>query len=408
MFGLTCDLPVNLRGKDITSIPLDKFICNITEKCASGCTCSKNLYHKNINIVCPNYTELPDELPSLPGDNFSYFLNFEKSHLKELRSKPYLWNASVAIFSHGTISKVTLDVLLALSNGSKLYLDHNQLQTLPNNLSSIDFKGQAELYLSGNPWVCECKVLKTRDWIATNSKVILDVDQIICHSPHHVKNKVMKTLDRVLFCPQQDMTKFIIVGLVIAVVALFVSMSVCIVYRKRAWIYKKTGWHPLNREEAADHEGKEFDVFVSYADEDEAYVGEYLIPELQNLGFKVCFHRVNFHAGKPITTNIFEAIDGSKRTLVFFSNDFKQSNFCMWEFSVALEMDLKEGTNRLITIKDTDLDIETLDVTPRSYFKRSTYIEKESADFWENLLYSLPIERMGAPYQCPQEIDDAE
>ena len=26
MFGLTCDLPVNLRGKDITSIPLDKFI----------------------------------------------------------------------------------------------------------------------------------------------------------------------------------------------------------------------------------------------------------------------------------------------------------------------------------------------------------------------------------------------
>ena len=220
-----------------------------------------------------------------------------------------------------------------------------------------------------------------------------------------MKNKVIKTLDQVLFCPQQDMTKFIIIGLVTAVVALCVSTSVCFVYKKRTWIYKRTGWHPLNRDEAAD-EGKEFDVFVSYADEDEEYVGEYLIPELQNQGFKVCYHRVNFHAGKPITTNIFEAIDGSKRTLVFFSNDFNQSNFCMWEFSVALEMDLKEGTNRLITIKDTDLDIETLEVTPRSYFKRSTFIEKESTDFWENLLYSLPIERMGGAMQPPQRMGE--
>ena len=69
---------------------------------------------------------------------------------------------------------------------------------------------------------------------------------------------------------------------------------------------------------------------------------------------------------------------------------------------------LKKGTNRLIIIEDTDLDVETLEVTPRSYFKRSTYIEKESADFWENLLYSLPIERMGVPHQRAQQIHDGE
>ena len=266
--GLTCDLPVNLRGKNIVSISLDQFICNITEKCDSGCTCSKVPFHRNIQISCPNHTELPNGVPSLPTNNFAYFLNFEQNNLKELSFKPYMWNTSVAKFSHGTLSKVTLDVLLALSKGSKLYLDHNQLQRLPHNLSNINFKGQAKLYLGGNPWVCDCEALETRDWIVMNLKVIPDIDQMVCHSPHYVKNKVMNTLDQVLFCPQQDMTKFIIIGLVTAVVALFVSTSVCFVYKRRTWIYQRTGWHPLNRDEAAD-EGKEFDVFVSYADEDE-------------------------------------------------------------------------------------------------------------------------------------------
>ena len=129
--GLTCDLPVNLRGKHIVSISLDQFICNITEECDSGCTYSEVLFHRNIQISCPNHTELPNEVPSLPTKNFAYFLNFEQNHLKELTLKPYLWNTSVAKFSHGTISKVTLDVLLALSKGSELHLDHNLIPRLP-------------------------------------------------------------------------------------------------------------------------------------------------------------------------------------------------------------------------------------------------------------------------------------
>ena len=278
---LTCDSPFNLRGQNLASIPLDQFVCKINEDCPLRCTCLDIPFNRSINILCPNYTdtEFPDEVPSLSMHNFVYLLNFEKSHLKELRFKPYLWNTSVAKFSHSTISKVTLDVLMALSNGSKLYLDHNELRRLPHNLTVIDFKGNAELYLSGNPWVCDCEALETINWIVMNQKVISDIDKMVCHSPHHMKNKAMKSLEPLFLCPQQGLTKFIIIGLVIAVVALFVSTSVCFVYKKRTWIYQRTGWHPLNRDEAAD-EGKEFDVFVSYADEDEEYVGEYLIPEL--------------------------------------------------------------------------------------------------------------------------------
>ena len=404
-----CNLPLNLKGQRVVSISLEQFICIDKESCPIGCICFETPFYRNVAVSCNNkynMKKLPNVIPSLPQTNYMYFLNFTRSNLEELSFQPYLWNMSVGVFSHSLIRRVTFDALNAMSNMFKLYLDNNLLQRLPN-LSNIQFKANAELYLSFNPWVCDCEALETRDWIVLHRGIVKDTDNIVCHSPSHMAKRKMTTLDQALFCPSNSLTNYIIIASVAVSVPLIFFFSACLISKRKIWIYKRTGWHPLNRDEAAD-EGKEFDVFVSYADEDEEYVGEYLIPELQNLGFKVCYHRVNFHAGKPITTNIFEAIDGSKRTLIFFSNAFKQSDFCMWEFSVALEMDLKEGTNRLITIKDTDLDIETLDVTPRSYFKRSTYIEREAVDFWENLMYSLPIERMGNHVGPPQPIGEEE
>ena len=404
-----CNFPLNLKGQRVVSISLDQFICIDEKSCPIGCKCLKAPFHRNVTVLCNNKfheKELPSVIPSLPQPNYKYFLNFTQSNLTELTFQQYLQNTSVGVFSHSSIRTVTFKALSAMSNMSKLHLDNNQLERLPH-LNDIKFKANAEVYLSFNPWVCDCEALETRDWIVLHRGIVKDIDNIVCHSPSHMAKRKMTTLDQALFCPSNSLTNYIIIASVSVSVPLIFFFLACLVSKRKIWIYKRTGWHPLNRDEAAD-EGKEFDVFVSYADEDEEYVGEYLIPELQNLGFKVCYHRVNFHAGKPITTNIFEAIDGSKRTLIFFSNDFKQSDFCMWEFSVALEMDLKEGTNRLITIKDTDLDIETLDVTPRSYFKRSTYIEREAADFWENLMYSLPIERMGNPVGPPRPIGEEE
>ena len=404
-----CDFPMHLKGHRVDSISLDQFICHDEKSCPIDCTCLKAPFHRNVTVLCNNKfheEELPNVIPSLPQTNYKYVLNFTRGNLTELSYRPFLWNMSIGVFSHNLIRRVTFNALNAMSTMSTLHLDNNQIERLPD-INNIMFKANAEIYLSFNPWVCDCEALKTRNWIVLHKGIVKDPNNIVCHSPSHMANKKMTALDQALFCPSNSMTKYIIIASVAISVPSVLFFSVCLLSKRKIWIYKKTGWHPLNRDEAAD-EGKEFDVFVSYADEDEEYVGEYLIPELQNQGFKVCYHRVNFHAGKTITMNIFEAIDGSKRTLVFFSNAFKQSDFCMWEFSVALEMDLKEGTNRLITIKDTDLDMETLDVTPRSYFKRSTFIEREAADFWENLLYSLPIERMGNPVRPPQPIVEEE
>ena len=141
---------------------------------------------------------------------------------------------------------------------------------------------------------------------------------------------------------------------------------------------------------------KEFDVFVSYASEDEDYILDRFITELENHNIKVCLHRIHFLGGNTIIDNISECINHSKRTLVYFSNFYKDSHFCMYEFKEALNKDVRKGTIRLITMKDTDLDMADLDDSTRAYFDKHTYIDKDAVKLWDNLLYTLPKGRGNA------------
>ena len=180
------------------------------------------------------------------------------------------------------------------------------------------------------------------------------------------------------------------------IIFLLICLTVlCIMRVKRQGRrYTRKDWEPVALDEEAD-EGKEFDVFVSYANEDEEYVGEYLIPELENHGFKVCFHRVHFLAGKNIIDNICECIAKSKKMLAFYSMDYKESDFGMYEFTMAMQLDIEKGTNNLITIKDTELDVENLQISHSTYFRTTSYVIKEETTFWRNLLYALPRHKLG-------------
>ena len=62
----------------------------------------------------------------------------------------------------------------------------------------------------------------------------------------------------------------------------------------------------------------------------------------------------------------------------------------MYEFKEALNKDVREGTIRLITVKDTDLDMADLDNSTKGYFDKRTYIDTDAVKFWDNLIYTLP------------------
>ena len=324
----------------------------------------------------------------MPSDEYWYDIDVCFGNLSKVSYKTYLTNIMTVKFSHNYISEVTMDALLALQNVSVLHLDFNSFKRLPDNLTTIRFKNATDIRLSHNPWVCDCTALHAKKWMKDHADVISDMHAITCHSPKYMVNKNMLYTNDYLFCPN-DNRKYTITGIVLGVCLLLICMFSFIIVRIRQWAIAKTLARKMIILDEVDQD-KEFDVFVSYASEDEDYNLERFIPELENHNIKVCLHRIHFLGGNTIIDNISECINHSKRTLVYFSNFYKDSRFCMYELKEALNKDVREGTIRLITIKDTDLDMTDLDDSTKAYFEKRTYIDKDAVKFWDNLLYTLP------------------
>ena len=392
-----CREPHRLRGKDPTHLPLDQFICDIStrKKCPIGCECIDSPFHQSISINCEHFngTTLPEHVPNLSKGTSQYDLNFHNGDLSEITLTPYLRKVSKANFSGNSIFKVSVNAFQALQNVSLLYLDQNKMQRLPAGITHVNLSNTSDLKFGKNPWVCDCTILETKKWMENNEASIVDVVYVTCVSPRHMHDKNILDIDNNVFCTSG--TGHIITYSLIAVGLFILVPLVCLIRRmKKQFTFKQV------RKQMDTDVDKEFDVFVSYASEDEDYILDEFIPRLENHNVKVCCHRVHFLGGNTIVDNISECINNSKRTLVFFSNFYKNSRFCMWEFREARNKDLRDDTMRVIILKDSDLDMTDLDVFIKDYFERCTYIEKGAVRFWENLLYSLP--------RTPANVEDFE
>ena len=130
---------------------------------------------------------------------------------------------------------------------------------------------------------------------------------------------------------------------------------------------------------------------MSYANEDAYFVEDYLIPRLKELGFGLCNPKVHFLAGQTVGLNINQSIMKSKRIIVFYSQSYSQSDRCEHEFRMALSVQCESMARRLITITDTDVNVNEQHINMKKYFRKFKYIKRESQLFWENLQYYLPV-----------------
>ena len=135
-------------------------------------------------------------------------------------------------------------------------------------------------------------------------------------------------------------------------------------------------------------------MFVSHASEDEPWTVE-LIEQLETRGFKVLFHKRDFEVGVTKIENIMMAVNKSKRTICVLSPSFVASPWCSWEFITVFHDDIEEHTRRLLLIVKERVAWESLSLAMQRYMRDFTYIDAESPYFMDNLLYSLPVTRLG-------------
>lgn len=135
---------------------------------------------------------------------------------------------------------------------------------------------------------------------------------------------------------------------------------------------------------------RQYDVFVSFSHDDEKFVVEDLLPELEK-EFTTCVHSRNWEVGEMIPTQITRSVESSRRTIIILSKKFVKSLWGLLEFRTAHISALNEGRMRVIVIVVDDvIEDSGLDLQLRGYLLTNTYLKWGDPWFWDKLKYAMP------------------
>uniref|UniRef100_A0A8C0HRQ2 LRRCT domain-containing protein n=1 Tax=Buteo japonicus TaxID=224669 RepID=A0A8C0HRQ2_9AVES len=91
------------------------------------------------------------------------------------------------------LSALDDEVFASLPNLKTLNLRKNQLESVPRGLLD-PLKKLSSVYLSGNPWRCDCNLCYLHSWILGNSEKVKLSTQVSCKSPPHLAGQAVTSL----------------------------------------------------------------------------------------------------------------------------------------------------------------------------------------------------------------------
>ncbi len=144
--------------------------------CLSGCLCYYSVDHQANTVNCSynNMTTLPakllprTELLIMTGNNLgnldSVPENFPKINVL------YLNKSSIKTISDGALK-------ILLNKTENLYLSNNNLKEISSLLQAENVR--TNLWLSENPYNCNCDMMWMRDWLL-NATIVKDKGNVTC------------------------------------------------------------------------------------------------------------------------------------------------------------------------------------------------------------------------------------
>lgn len=388
---------ISLRGENLKS-----FTCPIVSNCSSSCSCDFRAVDRATVIKCFDLTELPTELPNNATE--VYLQNNQISDLSSFDDE--MWeNVTVLRLDNNNITNTQCNWP---PNLQILSLRANQIELLSDSTYEyIQNKNNTfEVYLSENPWYCDCATIQYKDFLQENAKKVRDLETIYCNNEVYINGsnvapQIIKLPDDL--CPQDNEVNnayLITVSVVCVVLAILLFLVSVLYYRNKQMLTAYVYIHFYNifvcffNEEELD-EDKSFDAFVSYssADRDVALA---LIKELEEADpkFKLCIHERDWLPGNLITWNIANSVQNSRKTILVLSKNFLESLWFQIEFHTAYYQMLEDRIDRLIVIVKGDLPKkETLDKDLQFLLSTKTYLTWGERWFWEKLRFALPHHR---------------
>nr|KAG5692578.1 hypothetical protein BaRGS_024138 [Batillaria attramentaria] len=314
------------------------------------------------------------------------------------------------------ISPRTFEKLPALTD---LLLSYNKLTELPDfafdvlrHVTTLSLNGNSisvvrettfgrtsrdrltRLDLSGNPFVCSCDLMWFQRWLLSDARLFSSSS-----SAYMCQDKVNTTVQSFHLAQQScllsrtaSLYTSVTVGLLISTLTLL-----SLLYRYR-WHIRLVLYEAFrgrgDRWRRLQEQHFQYDVFVSYDNEDVGWVLGNLIPRLEgDLGLELCVHQRDFIPGQNIVDNIVHCVQNSKKVMMLFSANFAKSHWCQFELNLCLNHVMENDDMLLVVMLE---DIPSRDLTPAmmAVMKTTTYIEwfdhdDARASFWGRLLIAL-------------------
>ncbi|XP_055536925.1 toll-like receptor 13 [Wyeomyia smithii] len=139
-----------------------------------------------------------------------------------------------------------------------------------------------------------------------------------------------------------------------------------------------------------------YDVFVSYSENDRFWVLDRMLPMLEQDSFvSVCLHERDFEVGYSILENIISCMDRSRCLMLIVSESFLQSRWCQFEMHLAQHRLLETRRDELILVLLEDIPKRKCPKTLSYLMKTKTYIKwpreraQEQELFWKRLRRAL-------------------
>ncbi|XP_071108999.1 toll-like receptor 4 [Haliotis cracherodii] len=282
-----------------------------------------------------------------------------------------------------------------------LDLSNNKLQRLSTDTTNeLDKFPNVTVSLRGNPIQCSCRALDFLRWMNANQNKFSGLSEMACEYDNGSSISMTKLHQIVEELTSECSRANAALGIVTASSCVCIVLIICIAlgYRHRwsirymYYIGRRRFWRQHPVEEVLQYQ---YDVFVSYAESDRHIVIQEMIPELETkAGLRMCIHHRDFLPGEAIASNIVNAIDKSRKTLIVLSPAFLKSDWCVFEYHIALQSRVNRRQDNLlilmyqhVPVKDMPREMAVL-LSNNSYLEYNTDVYGRDA-FWQNLVESV-------------------
>uniref|UniRef100_T1IZL4 TIR domain-containing protein n=1 Tax=Strigamia maritima TaxID=126957 RepID=T1IZL4_STRMM len=155
----------------------------------------------------------------------------------------------------------------------------------------------------------------------------------------------------------------------------------------KVWLHSRYGVRFFYNKDADI--GKVYSAFISYAEEDEDWITEELLSQLED--YKLCILQRDFPIGDKVES-LLQAVESSCRTVVILTPNYLKSDWCQFEFDTAHMQSLQDKCERLVVVRLEAVDNCEMNTNLGAYLKTNTYLDININDglFWEKLKFALP------------------